>query len=185
MTGLISAARAFAVARHEGQLRKDSFSTPYSVHLAEVAALTEAFGGSEITVAAAWLHDTVEDCPPTTIEELAEHFGAPVASIVRELTDDKTLPKPERKRAQVRHAPDKSREAALVKLCDKASNCAAVGFTPPAHWDAARRIAYLDWAAEVMAALPKEHPAARAHLAGVLAAARARIAETEGQDTPG
>jgi (p)ppGpp synthase/HD superfamily hydrolase len=174
MTNPVAAARAFAAARHDGQRRKDAAVSPYFVHLAEVAALVTAFGGDDRAQAAAWLHDTVEDTE-TTAEEIAARFGSDVAAIVAELTDDKTLPKSERKRAQVTHAPGRSAEAALVKLCDKASNCAAVGFTPPVHWDAARRMAYLDWGAEVAAALPPLHPEARAHLAGVIAVARSRI----------
>jgi (p)ppGpp synthase/HD superfamily hydrolase len=179
MTDPVRAARAFAAARHDGQRRRDARASPYLIHLAEVAALAEAFGGSEATLCAAWLHDTVEDCPPTSLAELEAAFGPQVASIVGELTDDRTLPKAERKRMQVRTAPKKSPEAALVKLCDKASNCAAVGFTPPVGWDAARRLAYLDWAVEVAGALPPIHPEARAHLSGVIAVSRTRIAQEQ------
>jgi guanosine-3',5'-bis(diphosphate) 3'-pyrophosphohydrolase len=50
------------------------------------------------------LHDTVEDSD-VTFDEVEEKFGARVAGFVRELTDDKSLPKAERKRLQVEHAP--------------------------------------------------------------------------------
>ena len=45
---------------------------------------------------AALLHDTIEDTD-TKVEELIEAFGGPVASLVQEVTDDKRLPKQERK----------------------------------------------------------------------------------------
>lgn len=70
---------------------------------------------------AALLHDTVEDTD-TTIEELESIFGTTVARIVEEVTDDKSLPKQERKRLQVEHAPHRSHQAKLVKLADKLYN---------------------------------------------------------------
>ncbi len=70
---------------------------------------------------AALLHDTVEDTD-TTIDELEYMFGPTVARIVQEVTDDKSLPKEERKRLQVVHAPHRSHQAKLVKLADKLYN---------------------------------------------------------------
>lgn len=70
---------------------------------------------------AALLHDTVEDTD-TSIAELEAVFGQTVARIVQEVTDDKTLPKQERKRQQVEHAPHCSQQAKLVKLADKLYN---------------------------------------------------------------
>jgi len=60
------------------------------------------------------LHDTVEDTQ-TTFVELEEHFGAEVAGLVRELTDDKSLEKGERKRLQIEHARESSIGAKQVK----------------------------------------------------------------------
>lgn len=70
---------------------------------------------------AALLHDTVEDTD-TSPAELEAKFGAVVTRIVQEVTDDKSLPKQERKRQQVEHAPHCSRQAKLVKLADKLYN---------------------------------------------------------------
>ena len=70
---------------------------------------------------AALLHDTVEDTD-TSIAELELAFGPTVARIVQEVTDDKALPKHERKRLQVEHAPHCSHQAKLVKLADKLYN---------------------------------------------------------------
>ena len=63
MSDLISRAERFARVRHEGQFRKGKAKEPYTNHLVEVAALVERWSGSESAIAAAWLHDTVEDCP--------------------------------------------------------------------------------------------------------------------------
>lgn len=70
---------------------------------------------------AALLHDTLEDTD-TKPEELETKFGQIVARIVQEVTDDKSLPKQERKRLQVEHAPHCSHQAKLVKLADKLYN---------------------------------------------------------------
>jgi len=98
MSDLISKGEQFARARHEGQFQKRKSKEPYVVHLEEVATLSENWGAQENAIAAAWLHDIVEDCPPlTSVEEIAALFGEGVASNVAELTDDKSLSKAERK----------------------------------------------------------------------------------------
>ena len=99
MKDLINRAERFARVRHDGQFRKGKAQEPYTIHLEEVAALVARWSGSERAIAAAWLHDTVEDCPPTSVAELEAVFGKGVAGIVAELTDDKSLPKAARKRA--------------------------------------------------------------------------------------
>lgn len=174
-TSIIVRARAFARARHDGQTRKDAARTPYWVHLEEVAALVARFGGAEDVVAAAWLHDTVEDCPPTSLGEIEAAFGPRVSAIVAEVTDDKNLDPADRKRLQVVTARAKSPEAALVKLCDKISNVRSVGEAPPHDWPRARRIAYLDWAEEVVAGLRDLPDAALAAFRAVLDSARAEV----------
>lgn len=159
---LIERARAFAMERHAGQTRKGAAAEPYDTHLAEVARLVADWGGQDGWIAAAWLHDTVEDCPPTSVAELDGLFGAEVAGLVAELTDDKSLPKPERKAAQVRLAAGKSPGAALIKIADKTSNVRALRLSTPQHWDTGRKLAYLDWACRVIDALPAGHDLSRA-----------------------
>ena len=90
-TEKIRLAEAFAREVHEGQFRKGAAQEPYAVHLEEVAELVRSYGGNETEICAAWLHDTVEDCPPTSFADLESRFGMEVANIVRELTDDKSL----------------------------------------------------------------------------------------------
>ena len=59
---IIEKAKEFAVRAHDGQVRKGAAQEPYTVHLEEVARLAAGFGAGEAVIAAAWLHDTVEDC---------------------------------------------------------------------------------------------------------------------------
>jgi (p)ppGpp synthase/HD superfamily hydrolase len=123
---LVSEAADLAARRHNGMARKGRGSEPYINHLAEVANLLSAAtdGVDAELVAAGWLHDTVEDTP-TTRKELAARFGARVAALVVEVTDDMTLPKTERRQKQVVDAPLKSPSAKLIKIADKISNIRA------------------------------------------------------------
>jgi hypothetical protein len=154
MSDLISRAERFARVRHEGQFRKGKAQEPYTIHLEEVAVLVGRWSGSESAIAAAWLHDTVEDCPPTSLAELETLFSKEVADIVAELTDDKALPKASRKEQQIINAPKKSDEASLVKLADKTSNIGAIANSPPEDWSLARRLEYIAWANTVVGNLP-------------------------------
>ena len=154
MRDLISRAERFARVRHEGQFRKGKAKEPYTNHLVEVAALVERWSDSESAIAAAWLHDTVEDCPPTSVAELESLFGNFVSDIVAELTDDKSLPKADRKKLQIINAAKKSKEACVVKLADKTSNIGAIANSPPEDWTLERRLNYIAWANTVVGQLP-------------------------------
>ena len=154
MLDLIERAERFARVCHSGQCRKGAAKEPYIIHLEEVSSLVEVWGGSEEAIAAAWLHDTIEDCPPTSHEDLVAEFGDRVADFVAELTDDKSLPKPKRKELQIENAAKKTPEAALVKLADKTSNVGAIANSPPEGWSLARRLQYIAWAETVVSALP-------------------------------
>jgi (p)ppGpp synthase/HD superfamily hydrolase len=101
-------------------------------------------------VIAALLHDSVED-QGIAIESIASAYGRKVADIVTEVTDDKSLPKAERKRLQVETAGHKSREARLIKLADKTSNVRAIANSPPPDWSVERRLDYIRWASKVVA----------------------------------
>ncbi|HEY0776549.1 MAG TPA: HD domain-containing protein [Gemmatirosa sp.] len=145
------AAVDFAAARHRYQRRKDGEGSPYINHCVAVATVLATVGGvTDVdTLAAALLHDTVEDTG-TTPDELEHAFGLAVSGIVAEVTDDKSLPKSERKRLQIVHARTASRAARLVKLGDKICNVRDVTHAPPAGWSDERRLAYLRWSAEVV-----------------------------------
>src|SRR5207237_8837529 len=136
-------ALAFAAHKHRDQRRKDAEASPYINHpIALADVLVNEGGVTDVEVlCAALLHDTVEDTA-TTHEELVNAFGSRVARIVAEVTDDKTLPKAERKRLQIEHAASVSSEAKLVKLADKLCNLRDVADRPPAKWDLERRREY-------------------------------------------
>ena len=144
----------FAAEKHSGQRRKGATAEPYINHLLEVAELVSGALAEPDTnlVIVALLHDTIEDAGVTK-EELAQAFGADVAELVAELTDDKTLPKAERKRLQVVNAPKKSVRAAVVKIADKMSNLRGILSSPPTDWSVQRRREYFDWARQVVDAL--------------------------------
>jgi guanosine-3',5'-bis(diphosphate) 3'-pyrophosphohydrolase len=142
----------FAAKRHVNQRRKGASGEPYINHLAEVAMLlVGATGGNDAALAAAgFLHDTLEDTP-TEYEELAALFGTDVADLVAAVTVDKSLPKAERKRLQVEHARMQSVRARLLKMADKISNVRSLATSPPADWDVARALDYVEWAESVVA----------------------------------
>jgi GTP diphosphokinase / guanosine-3',5'-bis(diphosphate) 3'-diphosphatase len=147
---LISRAWNFAAQRHSSQKRKGKAQEPYVNHLAEVADLvaTATDGQDANLVAAAALHDTVEDTA-TLPGELASVFNADIASLVMEVTDDKSLDKAVHKRLEVEHAAAKSDRAKFIKLADKTSNLRSLIKSPPEDWSVQRRREYLDWALEV------------------------------------
>ncbi|XP_059173696.1 guanosine-3',5'-bis(diphosphate) 3'-pyrophosphohydrolase MESH1-like isoform X2 [Physella acuta] len=144
----------FAALKHKDQRRKDENQTPYVNHVIGVAyILTHEAGVCDIPIIqAALLHDTVEDTD-TSIYEIQTEFGEDVANLVREVTDDKTLSKEERKRNQILHAPQSSNRAKLVKLADKLYNLRDLRRTTPQGWTQERVQEYFEWAAKVVAGL--------------------------------
>jgi len=151
---LVLDAASFAADRHRQQRRKDVDASPYINHplaLARILALEAGVSDPQV-IAAALLHDTVEDTE-TSLEELETRFGELVARIVAEVTDDKLKPKAERKRLQVEKAATKSSEAKLVKLADKISNLRDIVASPPADWPQQRKSEYFKWAKDVVSGL--------------------------------
>src|SRR3979411_2906906 len=107
---LLVDALAFAAYKHRRQRRKDPEASPYINHpiaLAHVLSSEAGISNAKV-LAAAILHDTIEDTE-TTYEELRERFGKTIAGVVREVSDDKTLSKADRKRMQIEHAEHLSR----------------------------------------------------------------------------
>jgi GTP diphosphokinase / guanosine-3',5'-bis(diphosphate) 3'-diphosphatase len=159
---------AFAANAHRFQSRKDDPPTPYINHpVALVHLLTVEAGIDDPDVlCAAALHDYLEDCcggegQPTVAAGRAllhERFGPTVLAFVEAVTDDKTLPKQERKRLQVERAGHAPRGARLVKLADKTCNLRDIAATPPAKWSLQRRQEYFDWAKAVMDRVRGAHP---------------------------
>ena len=147
----LSKAFHFAARRHEQQRRKGQRAEPYVNHLAEVTCLlAESTAGNDtVLLIAGLLHDTVEDTA-TNLPELEDLFGPEVAALVAEVTDDKALPKQERKRLQVEKVRKKSERARLLKIADKTSNLRALVSSPPEDWSAERIREYVTWAWQVV-----------------------------------
>ena len=101
-------------------------------------------------IAAGFLHDTIEDTATTT-DELRDLFGDDILSLVLEVTDDKSLPKLERKRLQIEMTPKKSRRARLLKMADATSNVRTLEIDPPTDWGTDRMLDYIVWAQQVIA----------------------------------
>jgi hypothetical protein len=123
---LVERARNFATAAHRGvgQLRKYT-GQPYEEHLRRVAAILEQHTGDPEMIAAAWLHDVVEDTP-ATIEDVEREFGSGVRELVDALTD---VSRPhdgnraERKALDREHLAGAPARAQTVKLADLMDNC--------------------------------------------------------------
>lgn len=141
----------FAADKHRDQRRKDVEGSPYINHPIEVAELLARVGGVTdlVTLQSAILHDTIEDTK-TKPEELEAAFGPEVRRVVEEVTDDKQLPKGERKQLQIEHASHLSERAKQIKIGDKISNVLGVTQAPPADWSLERRLEYLDWTEKVV-----------------------------------
>ena len=141
----------FAAEKHKNQKRKDAEASPYINHPIAVTMVLADEGGvtDESLLIAAILHDTVEDTA-TTSEEIELKFGADVAGLVGEVTDDKKLPKEQRKELQIRNAPHKSPRAKQLKIADKICNIRDIVNSPPADWSVARKRGYLEWTNHVV-----------------------------------
>jgi guanosine-3',5'-bis(diphosphate) 3'-pyrophosphohydrolase len=150
---------AFAAQKHRIQRRKDVEGSAYINHPIALANLLASEAGvtDRSVLAAALLHDTVEDTE-TTAEELVAQFGREIAATVMEVTDDTSLPKAERKWQQIEHAAHAGAPAKLVKLADKIANLRDLSSSPPAGWSLERKREYFDWARQVIDALRGVHP---------------------------
>ena len=176
--GSLEDALILAASRHRGQRRKGPAGSPYILHPIAVATVlaTEGEVDDADLLIAAVLHDTVEDTA-TSREELEELFGAQVAALVDEVSDDKSLPKAERKRLQVEHAAGASAAAKRLKIADKICNLRDLVTDPPAGWPAERRLGYVDWAAAVVAGCRGVSPRLEAAFDQAAAEARRAISD--------
>ena len=126
MADLVDRARVYATEAHQRINHRRKYNDePYHVHLSAVAKLVASVTDEQDVIAAAWLHDTVEDTQ-ATLEDIEEAFNVPVAELVEELTD---VSKPGdgnrqlRKEIDRRHLAQASNRAKTVKLADLIDNC--------------------------------------------------------------
>jgi (p)ppGpp synthase/HD superfamily hydrolase len=119
---LVRAAFEQARADHEGQIRNGSGGMPYIQHPVAVAARLDEQGYREEVLAAALLHDVVEDSE-TTLDELRENFGEEVAGMVGALTDDESIePYRERKAEHRERVGVAGEETLAIYAADKLTN---------------------------------------------------------------
>lgn len=117
---LIEKADALAERAHIGQTRKES-GAPYIMHPRAVADILKRHGFSDTVVAAALVHDVVEDTP-MTLEEVRHELGDDVAALVAPVTHDDSLSWEEKKQKYidtVRAAPDNVK---AISVADKIHN---------------------------------------------------------------
>lgn len=157
-TGLVLRAARFAARKHRDQRRKGVDGEPYINHPLDVAHVLWAEGDvhDPEVIAAALLHDTLEDTQ-TTLLELRGEFGERIASLVAEATDERSLDWRSRKKLQVSRARTASEGARLVKLADKICNLRSLLASPPASWSVDRQRAYFDWARMVIESMRGTH----------------------------
>ncbi len=111
----------FAARSHGNQKRKFSYDF-YIHHPRRVAALVRELTEDEELVAAAYLHDVVEDTP-VTLEEVCEDFGPRICRVVGELTDDKSMRREVGRVEYIRQKVSRmSADALIVKLADRLDN---------------------------------------------------------------
>ena len=172
-TGILLRALRFAAEKHSHQRRKDAHASPYINHPIQVAETLWIIGGVRdyVLIAAALLHDTLEDTE-TTPDEIKQLFGQEILHLVQEVTDDQSLPKLERKRLQIQHAPSISPAAKQLKLADKICNVSDIINSPPQTWSWQRRWDYLTWSEQVIAGLRGVNPALEIHFDHLLTQAR-------------
>lgn len=118
---MIDKAVAFATKAHEGQYRKGT-RRPYIVHPIEVGEIVSSMTEDEEVISAAYLHDTIEDCPGVTEEVLAEEFTPRVAGMVSQESEDKSKSWIERKSFTICHIKDADEDVQKIALADKLSN---------------------------------------------------------------
>lgn len=174
--GRLLQAAHFSADKHRDQRRKGIRNTPYINHPLEVAERLNRIGSVEdaTILIAAILHDTIEDTE-TTEAELASLFGAEIATIVAELSENKALHWTERKRIEIDDTAHLSPAAKLIKLSDKTSNVDDTVTNPPSDWTIDRRRDYLIFAEKVADNCRGQNRALDDEFDRVLAAARRKL----------
>lgn len=122
-------AMIFARHAHRDQKRKYT-GNPYADHLAEVAGIVAAAGGTDMMIAVAWLHDCVEDCG-VTLEEIEKRFGFVVAIGVSGLLDVETGNRAERKQLSRDRLESCSGWIQTIKCADLISNTSSIVMHDP------------------------------------------------------
>jgi len=119
---MINKAIQFAVTAHAGQFRKGT-KTPFILHPMEVGVIVSTLTSDEEIISAGILHDTVEDCPHISIEDIRREFGDRIAHMVDCESEDKSKTWLERKAHTIEHLKeDASMEVRYIAMGDKLAN---------------------------------------------------------------
>ena len=124
---LLEKAVAFALEAHGGTVRKGKASRPYILHPLEAMIIAASMTDDDEVLAAAVLHDTVEDTP-VTADDIRREFGDRVAELVADESEDKQKDRPaaetwkERKQATIDHLREADFGAKVICLGDKLAN---------------------------------------------------------------
>lgn len=125
-SALVRAALRQAQEDHAGQVRNGAGGMPYIEHPVRVAALLDEHGYREEVLAAALLHDVVEDSD-TDLNELRAKFGEEVAGLVGALTDDQSIESYRERKAEHRErVAAADGEALAIYAADKLTNSATL-----------------------------------------------------------
>lgn len=155
MANVAERALDFALQMHAGQKRKYT-GEPYITHPIAVAAILRDHGFDEEVIAAAYLHDVVEDTP-ATYDQLIERFGYRVANLVADVTD-RSRPedgnRARRKEIDRQHLMHAHPDAQSIKVADLIDNTKSIVERDPSF----ARV-YLREKAQLLAVLTDAHPA--------------------------
>lgn len=148
---LLTKAFNFAADAHRDQRRKGPQAEPYVNHVAEVANTLSQAGADVKLIAAALLHDTIEDNrKEVSYTRLRREFGRDIANLVREVTNKDGLSKEESKVWELEHSKHISDRAKILKIADKAATLGDLLKEPPADWTTERVQNYFVWAKELV-----------------------------------
>lgn len=145
---VVQKAEEYATRAHAGQFMRNQTRDPFIEHPRKVVHLVELSGATDDELAAAWLHDIVEDTP-VTLEDIEREFGLVIKELVDGLTDPPHFegnPSHLRKKWQADRVKDKSAGVKRVKIADQTVNTYGMGFTPPIGWPPEERRAYVEGA---------------------------------------
>lgn len=118
---LVNKALEFATKAHQGQTRRFT-GAPYITHCVGVKQILQDAGvNDEITLSAALLHDTIEDCQVTRVE-LQQQFGEQIVKLVTELTDNLNLNRDQRHHQQALKINSMDKRSIFIKMADRIYN---------------------------------------------------------------
>lgn len=128
ISSFVKKALYFAAQKHDGQYRKGDGHVPYIVHPVQVAFNASTYTDDEKIIAAALLHDVLEDCKEVSFDLLQKEFGIRTAELVDEVSfieNKKYTTWKEKKQDYLKKIKHASKDALIIVAADKTSNLRA------------------------------------------------------------